>query len=100
MEGNPYLFLEGVMLSCYAVQAHAGYVYLRGEFWELAKKLDACFSELEKAGFLYMDYDEAISKYNPKILLNGFNTLKDGEVVFFISNPALGLWACKDKFTD
>jgi len=52
MEGNPYLFLEGLMLTCYAVQAHTGYIYLRGEFWELAEKLDACIAELEEQGFL------------------------------------------------
>jgi nickel-dependent lactate racemase len=56
--------------------------------------------EVEKAGFTYMDYDEAITKYNPKMLKNGFNELEDGEVVFYISNPALGLWACKELFYD
>ncbi len=52
MEHNPYQFLEGMMLTCYAVQANTGYIYLRGEFWELAKKLDACIVELEKEGLL------------------------------------------------
>lgn len=52
MEGNPYLFLEGMMIACYAVQANLGYIYLRGEFWEQANKLDACITELETAGLL------------------------------------------------
>jgi len=52
MEGNPYQFLEGLMLAAYAVQAQVAYVYLRGEFWQLARKLDACILELEKAGLL------------------------------------------------
>jgi NADH-quinone oxidoreductase subunit F len=52
MEGNPYQFLEGVALACYAVQAKVGYVYLRGEFWQIAQNLDKCLEEMEAAGFL------------------------------------------------
>ncbi len=52
MEGNPYQFLEGVAIACYAVQSKAGYVYLRGEFWQIAQDLDACIAEMEKAGLL------------------------------------------------
>jgi NADH-quinone oxidoreductase subunit F len=52
MEGNPYQFLEGVAIACYAVQSNAGYVYLRGEFWQIAQDLDACIAEMEKAGLL------------------------------------------------
>ena len=52
LEGNPYQFLEGLMIACYAVQAQVGYIYLRGEFWELANNLDACIKELEKEKLL------------------------------------------------
>jgi NADH-quinone oxidoreductase subunit F len=52
LEGNPYQFLEGVAIACYAVQSNAGYVYLRGEFWQQAQELDGCITELEKAGLL------------------------------------------------
>lgn len=52
MEGNPYQFLEGVAICAYAVKAEHAYVYLRGEFWPLAKKLDQCITEMETAGFL------------------------------------------------
>lgn len=52
MEQNPYQFLEGVMICAYAVQANAAYVYLRGEFWQLAEELDQAIAELEKAGLL------------------------------------------------
>lgn len=55
LEGNPYQFLEGLMLASYAVQAEAAYVYLRGEFWQIAARLDGCISELEKAGLLGTD---------------------------------------------
>ncbi len=54
--------------------------------------------EVEGVGFNYMPYSEAIKKYNPKELKDGFNILDDGEEIFFISNPAIGLWADKTKF--
>ena len=41
LEGNPFQHLEGAMIAAYAVQAEAAYVYLRGEFWPIAKKMDA-----------------------------------------------------------
>ncbi len=52
MEGNPYQFLEGVMLAAYAVGAERAYIYLRGEFWQIAHKLDEHIAALEEAGFL------------------------------------------------
>ncbi|HEX7567441.1 MAG TPA: NADH-quinone oxidoreductase subunit NuoF [Anaerolineaceae bacterium] len=52
LESNPFQFLEGLMLAAYAVQANTAYVYLRGEFWQLAKQLDQKIAELEKAGLL------------------------------------------------
>lgn len=54
--------------------------------------------EIEGVNFNYMPYEEAVKKYNPEKLKDGFNTLDDGEEVFFISNPALGLWADKSRF--
>ncbi len=52
MESNPFQFLEGLMLASYAVQAHDAYIYLRGEFWQIAKSLDGKIAELEAAGLL------------------------------------------------
>ena len=52
MESNPFQFLEGVALCSYAVGANAAYVYMRGEFWEVAAWLDEKIEEMEKAGFL------------------------------------------------
>jgi NADH-quinone oxidoreductase subunit F len=52
MEGNPLQFLEGVAIAAYAVGANVAYVYLRGEFWQIARALDAKIAELEAAGFL------------------------------------------------
>ena len=52
MENNPFQFLEGVALASYAVGANAAYVYLRGEFWQVAAFLDEKIAEMEKAGYL------------------------------------------------
>lgn len=54
-------------------------------------------AEIESVGFKYADIDEITTKYDPKKLKEGYNTI-DGEEVFYISNPALGLWAFKDRF--
>ena len=53
--------------------------------------------EIESVGFKYADYDEMTAKYNPEKLKDGYNTV-DGEEIFYISNPAIGLWAYKDRF--
>jgi len=52
MESNPLQFLEGVAIACYAVGANLGYVYLRGEFWQVAASLDEKIAEMEQAGLL------------------------------------------------
>ncbi|MEK6752447.1 MAG: NADH-quinone oxidoreductase subunit NuoF [Chloroflexota bacterium] len=52
MEGNPFQFLEGLALGSYAVGANTAYIYLRGEFWQVAAFLDEKIAEMEKAGYL------------------------------------------------
>jgi len=52
MEGNPFQFIEGVALAAYAVQANAAYIYLRGEFWQIASQLDQHIADLLSAGLL------------------------------------------------
>lgn len=54
--------------------------------------------EIGKAGFSYLPYREAIRSYDPKLLQDGFNQLADGEEIYYISNPAIGLWASRHKF--
>ena len=56
--------------------------------------------EIESVNFSYADLHEMLKKYNIEILKDGFNTTPDGEEIFYISNPALGLWSHKDKFKD
>ena len=54
--------------------------------------------EIEGAGFKYADCDETMRHYNPNELKDGFNVLADGEEIFYISNPAIGLWAVESRF--
>ncbi len=54
--------------------------------------------EIESVGFCAADYDEMTRRYDPEKMHYGYNTLPDGEEVYFIPNPALGLWINKEKF--
>ncbi|MDD4011565.1 MAG: lactate racemase domain-containing protein [Sphaerochaetaceae bacterium] len=53
--------------------------------------------QIASVGFIDADYDEISRKYDPAKLKYGYNTV-DGEEVFFIPNPALGLWINREKF--
>jgi hypothetical protein len=52
--------------------------------------------EVENAGFEYGDLKAMLERYNPQELRHGYNCV-DGEDVFFIPNPGLGLWAYRGK---
>lgn len=54
--------------------------------------------EIASVHFTPLQYDEIIKKYNPETLKPGYNTLPDGEEIYYIPNPALGLWIDKSKF--
>jgi len=53
--------------------------------------------EIESVGFQYADLSEMMKKYNPAALKDGWNEV-DGEEIYYISNPALGLWAYRERF--
>jgi nickel-dependent lactate racemase len=53
--------------------------------------------EIEGVHFAYGDLQEMTAKYDPTKLKDGFNTV-DGEEIFYISNPGLGLWAYRGRF--
>ena len=54
--------------------------------------------EIESVNFKYAVLDDVIEKYNPDKLKDGFNTMPGGEEIYYISNPAVGLWAYKERF--
>ena len=55
--------------------------------------------EIEKVGFEYGDLASMGKKYDVSVLRDGWHSDEDGEF-FFISNPALGLWALRSKFEE
>lgn len=54
--------------------------------------------EIESVGFEAADYDEMAARYDPEKLVSGYNTMPDGEEIYFIPNPALGLWINRERF--
>lgn len=55
--------------------------------------------EVEGVGFKAASYDEMSAKYDPTKLKYGYNVV-DGEEIYFIPNPALGLWINREKFNE
>lgn len=53
--------------------------------------------EVEGVGYRYAEYSEMSKKYAPERLKEGFNRLPGGEEIYYISNPALGLWSSRQK---
>jgi hypothetical protein len=53
--------------------------------------------EIEGVGYRYADLAEMSRRYDPARLSDGWNVLPDGERIYFISNPALGLWAHESR---
>ncbi len=56
--------------------------------------------EIEGVGFRYCHYNDMVARYPLETLKDGWNTMPDGEEIYYISNPALGLWAHPDRFKD
>lgn len=56
-------------------------------------------AEIEGVHFEYGDLAEYTKKYDPDVLVDGWNMV-DGEEIFYISNPGLGLWAYEGRFKD
>ena len=53
--------------------------------------------EIADVGFTPASYDELAKKYDPEKLRCGYNTV-DGEEIYYIPNPALGLWIDRGRF--
>jgi len=49
---NPHLLIEGMILCSYACRIETGYIYFRGEFYDLAQIMDRAIDEAHKKGYL------------------------------------------------
>ena len=52
MEKDPHLFIEGIIISSYAIKAKQAFIYIRGEFVLSANRLEEAVKEAAKAGYL------------------------------------------------
>lgn len=53
--------------------------------------------DIESVNFAYADLNEMMKRYDSKKLKDGFNMV-EGEEIFYISNPGMGLWSWKERF--
>ena len=53
--------------------------------------------EIESVGYRYMDLQEALRRYDPAVMKDGWNIMPDGEEVYYISTPSAGLWSTREK---
>jgi nickel-dependent lactate racemase len=56
--------------------------------------------EIEQVGYQYADATEMRRRYDPAVMKEGWNTMPDGEKVFYISTPSAGLWATDAKLNN
>ncbi|MBF0460188.1 MAG: NADH-quinone oxidoreductase subunit NuoF [Magnetococcales bacterium] len=49
---DPHMLIEGMVICGYAARAHQGYIYIRGEFYREAERLQAAIDEAYAAGYL------------------------------------------------
>ncbi len=54
-------------------------------------------SEIEGVHYQFEDLRQVFERYAPEERKEGFNTLPDGEEVFFIRTPSAGLWATRQR---
>lgn len=55
--------------------------------------------EVEGVGYGYADLETTRRRYDPETLADGWNEV-DGEKIYFVRNPALGLWASRARLQD
>ena len=82
------------------VAAHLIHGSADGRFSVTYAVKDIPKEEIESVHLQAADYDEMAARYDPKKLAYGWNTMPDGEEIFFIPNPALGLWIDRNRFAE
>jgi nickel-dependent lactate racemase len=54
-------------------------------------------AEIEGVGFAHKNVEEAMKRYDPRALKNGWNTMPDGEEIYYVDAPGLGLWKARER---
>ena len=63
----------------------------------LLRSLRLTKEEIESVNFEYAVLKKIMKRYNPDKLKDGFNKISNGEEIFYISNPAVGLWSSRER---
>jgi hypothetical protein len=87
---------DGELADCLGAAAHLIHGSSEGRFTVTYSPGGLSKEEVESVGFGYAAPDDMMARYDPAKLADGYNTV-EGEEVFFISNPGLGLWACGER---
>ena len=51
-EHDPHMLIEGIAITCYALDIHLAYIYIRGEFAKQARCLEKAIDEARAAGII------------------------------------------------
>ena len=52
MERNPHLLIEGCLIACHAIGAKTAYIYIRGEFYHVQRRLEEQIEAARQAGYV------------------------------------------------
>ena len=55
LEGNPHRVLEGMIITCFALKINLGYLYMRGEFFQIIDQVEHCLQQARSRGYLGKD---------------------------------------------
>lgn len=92
------LYREGVFEGRLMSAAHLMQGSTEGRFTVTyaTKPENLTKEEIESVGYQWADYNEISKRYDPTVLKEGWNLLPDGEEIYYIGTPALGLWKVDD----
>jgi NADH-quinone oxidoreductase subunit F len=79
MQKNPHQLIEGVAIAALAVGATYAFIFIRGEYWEVADVLDRAVAEAYDAGYL------------------GSNILNTGTRVEVVVHRGAGAYICGEE---
>ena len=91
--------LERVRQSPELAENLAAAAHAEGRFTITGSPAGLGPAEVERVNYRYLSPGKALERYPPDRLRDGYNELPGGERVYYISNPAMGLWANRSRFS-
>lgn len=79
MEQRPHLLLEGILMSCLAIESEKAFIYIRGEYYNAAKILQQAVDELYEAG------------------IAGENVMGSGKRIDIVVHRGAGAYICGEE---